>query len=112
MNLGSLQVVRFGDIPSLHEFLFENGVEHQTFWNELTRKGYAVPKLPIMDADTANLDDWLLYHYREHDQMAKLLNLQNPINLLDTDWNVEVDFYDWVSTHYIIHSQIISALGL
>lgn len=112
MNLADLEVVEFGNKESLHGFLFENGVQHQTFWNILTRQGFAIPKYPIIDADTDNLDDWLLVHDIEHQYFSQILGLNNPVNLIDTDWNVEIDFYDWVSTHYIIHNQIAQSLGL
>mgnify|MGYP006275490571 CR=1 FL=1 len=112
MNLADLEVVKFGDKESLNGFIFENGIEHKLFWNILTGKGYSIPKYPIIDADTDNLDDWLLIHYIEHKYFADILGLEDPNYLLDTDWNVEVDFYDWVGTHYIIHSEIAAKLGV
>jgi hypothetical protein len=39
------------------------------------------------------------------------LDLDNPFNLLDTDWNQEDDFYDWIQQHLLIHEQIARALG-
>jgi hypothetical protein len=32
--------------------------------------------------------------------------------MLDTDWNVRDDFYDWLNQHYNVHLQIASTLGL
>jgi hypothetical protein len=32
--------------------------------------------------------------------------------LLDADWNVEEDFYDWLGVHLTIHQQIASTLGV
>jgi hypothetical protein len=32
--------------------------------------------------------------------------------MLDTDWNVEEDFYDWLNEHYNVHTRIANALGL
>jgi hypothetical protein len=32
--------------------------------------------------------------------------------MLDTDWNVEEDFYDWLNQHYNVHQQIAVSLGL
>ena len=42
-----------------------------------------------------------LAHQVEHQAFASLLGLENPFNLLDTDWNVESDFYDWLNQHYL-----------
>jgi len=42
--------------------------------------------------------------------LAKILNLANPFQLLDADWNVEEDFYDWIGVHQDIHQQIAQAL--
>ena len=112
MNMESLSIVKFGDIESLEEFLFENGVQHRLFQQIFEDNGIAVPIFPIMEADPANLDDWLLSHNVEHQAFAQELGLDNPFNLLDTDWNVELDFYDWVSQHYAIHVQIAERLGL
>ena len=54
----------------------------------------------------------LLVHNVEHQAFASQLNLENPFNMLDTDWNVESDFYDWLNLHYNIHLQIAKSLGL
>jgi hypothetical protein len=112
MNLSSLASVKFGDRESLGEFLFENELEHRLFQNVFMDQGIRVPIFPIQDVDTTNLDDWLMAHQVEHQAFASLLGLENPFNLLDTDWNVENDFYDWLNQHYDIHTQIIAALGL
>jgi hypothetical protein len=32
--------------------------------------------------------------------------------MLDVDWNVEEDFYDWLASHLYIHEQIAQALNL
>jgi hypothetical protein len=53
-----------------------------------------------------------LPHQVEHQAFAALLELNNPFNLLDTDWNVEDDFYDWIASHLYIHQQIAASLGL
>ena len=112
MNMDSLSYVRFGDKDGLGEFLFENGVQHQLFYEILADKGIAIIKYPITDADTANLDDWLFVHNQEHEALATLLNLDNPFQLIDADWNVENDFYDWIGVHQTIHVQIAAALGV
>lgn len=110
--MNTLSIVKFGDIESLNDFLFENGIQHQTFWNNLASKGLAYDKLPIMDANPDNLDDWLLAHQVEHQALAGYLNLSNPFNMLDVDFNKEEAFYDWVGLHYTIHEQIANTLGI
>jgi len=112
MDFNTLSIVKFGDVESLDEFLFENGLQHQLFWNTLSAKGFTYNKFPIMDADTRNLDDWLLAHQVEHQALARYLNLENPFNMLDVDFNKEEAFYDWVGLHYTIHEQIAQSLGL
>ncbi len=112
MNFDTLSIVKFGDIESLNDFLFENGLEHQTFWNKLAQNNITYSKLPITDADPSNLDDWLLAHQVEHQALAEILGLENPFNMLDVDFNNEEQFYDWVGTHYTIHQEIATALGL
>ena len=112
MNMDDLSYVKFGDRDGLGQFLFENGVQHQLFYEVLADKGIAVIKYPITDADTANLDDWLFVHNQEHQALASLLNLDNPFQLLDADFNVEDDFYDWLGVHQDIHQQIAQALGV
>ena len=110
--MDSLSIVKFGDRDSLGEFLFENGVQHKLFQETFMDAGFDVPVYPLIDANIDNLDDWLQVHQVEHQAFATLLGLNNPFNLLDTDWNVELDFYDWVSQHYAIHVQIAERLGL
>ena len=112
MNMETLSIVKFGDVDSLGEFLFENGVQHKLFQETLQRKGVNVPVYPIMDADVNNLDDWLLAHQVEHQAFAKILNLNNPFNMLDVDFNKEDDFYDWVASHLYIHQQIAASLNV
>ncbi len=112
LNLDSLSFAKFGDKDSLGVMLWENGVEHQLFYEMLADKGQLVTKYPITDADTANLDDWLFVHNQEHESLARILNLDNPFQLLNADWQVEDDFYDWVGVHYEIHRQIADALGV
>ena len=112
MDMESLQVVAFGDPESLKLFLFENGLQHKLFWQQLNANGIETPQYPIIDADTNNLDDWLLVHQNMHQVLAESLNLNNPFFLLDSDWNVEIDFYDWIANHYDIHVQIAQTLGI
>ena len=112
MNFEVLSYVKFGDKDGLGEFLFENGVQHQLFYEQLADAGILIQKYPITDADTKNLDDWLFVHNQEHQAIATLLNLDNPFQLLDADWNVEDDFYDWIGVHQTIHQQIAAALGV
>ena len=108
----SLSIVKFGDVDSLQEFLFENGVQHYLFWNVLADSNVLYPKYPITDAYIENLDDWLLAHQQEHQALAGYLDLSNPFNMLDVNFNVEQDFYDWLGTHLTIHEQIVATLGL
>lgn len=112
MNMETLSIVKFGDVDSLGEFLFENGQQHLLFRNTFYDAGILVPAYPITDANTENLDDWLLAHQVEHQAFASLLELNNPFNMLDVDWNVEDDFYDWVASHLYIHQQIAVSLSL
>ena len=62
MDFETLSIVQFGDKDSLGQFLFENGIQHQLFRDTFFDAGIAVPAYPITDADTDNLDDWLLAH--------------------------------------------------
>ena len=112
MNFDTLSMVRFGDNDGLNEFLFENGTQHKLFQETLMDQGVSVPIYPITDANTANLDDWLLAHQVEHQAFANLLGLNNPFNMLDVDFNNESDFYDWIASHLYIHEQIAASLGL
>ena len=112
MNFDTLSIVKFGDIESLNAFLFENGTQHQLFWDTLAKNNLPYSKLPIADADPANLDDWLLAQQVEHQALAQYLNLSNPFNMLDVDFNKEEEFYDWVGLHYTIHQQIAAVLGV
>jgi len=112
MNFEALSYVKFGDKDGLGEMLFENGIQHQVFYEILADKGIAIQKYPLTDADIDNLDDWLLIHNQEHESLATQLGLDNPFQLLDSDWNVEDDFYDWIGVHQTIHQQIAAALGI
>lgn len=108
----TLSIVKFGDVDSLGEFLFENGMQHRLFQQIIMDQGVSVPVFPLTEADPDNLDDWLLAHQVEHQAFANILQLENPFNLLDSDWNKEEDFYDWVANHYYIHEQIVAALNI
>jgi len=112
MDFDALSIVKFGDVESLNVFLFENGQQHYYFQRTFQQKGIAVPIFPIIDANTDNLDDWLLSHQVEHQAFSQILNLNNPFNMLDVDFNDETSFYDWLSTHLYIHQQIAAALNL
>jgi len=78
----------------------------------LNRKGIQTPFYPIGDIDPSNIDDWLLLHNQMHESLASILRLDNPFQLLDADFNVEDDFYDWLGVHQDIHQQIAQALGV
>jgi len=110
--MNTLSIVKFGDVESLNDFLFENGTQHYLFQQKFMQKGISVPVFPLIDADTSNLDDWLLAHQVEHQAFAKLLGLNNPFNMLDVNFNNENDFYDWIGTHLTIHQEIATALNL
>ena len=50
-NMDALSQVRFGDPDGLNEFLFENGIQHQSFAERLQDLGFQVPRYPLIDAD-------------------------------------------------------------
>jgi hypothetical protein len=112
MNMDTLATPIFGEPDSLLDFLFENGIQHQAFAERLIDAGAQIVRYPIMDADPQDLDDWLQIHQLEHQQFANILDLNNPFNLQDLDFNQEDDFYDWVNRHLLIHEQIARALGV
>jgi hypothetical protein len=112
MDMDNLSYVEFGDVDGLGVMLFENGVQHKLFYEQLADKGILIPQYPIIDADPENLDDWLFVHNQEHERLASQLNLDNPFQLINADWQVENDFYDWIGVHLSIHQQIVKVLGL
>jgi hypothetical protein len=112
MNMDNLSYVEFGDVDGLGVMLFENGVQHKLFYEQLADKGILIPQYPLIDADPDNLDDWLFVHNQEHERIASQLNLDNPFQLINADWQVEDDFYDWIGVHLSIHEQIVKVLGL
>jgi hypothetical protein len=103
--MDALSYVKFGDREGLAEMLFENGLQHRLFHQIITDTGVTYPNIN-------NLDDWLFVHNQEHESLASILILDNPFQLLDVDWNVEDDFYDWLGVHLTIHEQIAAALGV
>jgi hypothetical protein len=112
MDMDNLSYVEFGDVDGLGVMLFENGVQHKLFYEQLADKGILIPQYPLIDADPDNLDDWLFVHNQEHERLASQLNLDNPFQLINADWNVEDDFYDWIGVHLSIHEQIVKVLNL
>ena len=112
MDMNTLSTVEFGNVDALRAFLFENNTQHQVFAQELSLRGVSTPMLPILDANPDNLDDWLQLHNQIHERVASALGLDNPFNLVDSDWQVEGDFYDWIGVHTTIHQQILAALGV
>ena len=112
MNMNTLSIVEYGNNESLGEFLFENGLQHKLFQEVFMDSGISVPIYPIIDAQTDNLDDWLLAHQVEHQAFSGLLGLPNPFNMLDVDFNNETSFYDWLSTHLYVHQQIATGLNI
>jgi hypothetical protein len=112
MDMNNLSYVEFGDEDGLGVMLFENGVQHRLFYEQLADKGILIPQYPLIDADPENLDDWLFVHNQEHERLASQLNLDNPFQLINADWQVEDDFYDWIGVHLSIHQQIVKVLGL
>jgi len=98
MNFDTLSAVEYGNNDSLQEFLFENGLQHKLFQEVFMDGGVTVPIYPLIDAETDNLDDWLLAHQVEHQAFSSLLDLNNPFNMLDVDFNNESDFYDWLAS--------------
>ena len=112
MDFDALSTVEYGNNDALQVFLFENAMQHKLFQETFMDQGISVPIYPLMDAETKNLDDWLLAHQVEHQFFAGQLGLNNPFNMLDVDFNNESDFYDWVASHLYIHQQIAASLGL
>jgi len=112
MNMDDLSYVEFGDVDGLGVMLFENGVQHKLFYEQLADKGILIPQYPLIDAEPDNLDDWLFVHNQEHERLASQLNLDNPFQLINADWQVEDDFYDWIGVHLSIHQQIVKVLKL
>lgn len=112
MNMQDLNAVEWGNTESLQVFLLENALQHQLFRNTLAGLNVRTPSYNLFDMQIENIDDWMLPHQDEHQAFAQLLGLDNPINLLDMNWNNEEQFYDWISDHYFIHAAIAGGLGL
>ena len=117
MNLSSLTIVTFGDAESLKEMLWENALQHDLFAKLMAQSTnpvfpYGPPRYPLAEADPDNLDDWLQVHYLVHRAEDELLGLETPVNMLDTDWNKETDFYDWVNYHANAHAQRVAYFSL
>ena len=113
MNIDDLAAVEYGDIEGFNRFSFENAQQHQLFSDVIARDlSIVIPRYPLTDADPEDVDNWLLAHYQEHQAIGSALNLDISINLLDTDWRKEEDFYDWLNLHYLMHEGIIKTLGL
>jgi hypothetical protein len=112
MNMDAISLVRHGDTDSLQAFALENGLQHQLFADTLADLDIRIPKFPIIDINPNDIEDWLLAHQVEHQAISAELGLSNPVNLLDSNWNDEDSFYDWIGTHLSLHQQIVVALGL
>ena len=112
MNMNDLNSVEWGDTEGLQVFLLENALQHNLFKTTLSAQNKLTPSFNLFDIQIENIDDWLLPHQDEHQVFASYLNLSNPINLLDMNWNSEDQFYDWLSDHYYIHVNIAKSLGL
>ena len=112
MNMDNLSTVEFGDQDGLRVMFFENQIQHQLFYNILADQNIISAFYPLGDAEFTDLDDWLLMHWNQHFSLADLLSLTSPFELIDTDWNQEDDFNDWVQQHLLIHQNIAATLGV
>ena len=112
MNMQDLNSVEWGDTEALQTFLLENSLQHQLFRTTFAQQGLKTPSYNLFDLQIENTDDWMLPHQDEHQSFSAYLGLQNPINLLDLNWNNEEQFYDWITDHYNIHYSIAATLGL
>ena len=112
MNMQDLNSVEWGNTESLQVFLLENALQHSLFRTTFAGMGLKTPSYNLFDMQIENIDDWLLPHQDEHQAFSSYLGLQNPINLLDMNWNNEEQFYDWISDHYFIHYSIAATLGV
>lgn len=110
--MNDLSSVQWNDEEGLQIFLMENALQHQLFRSTLGTKGFPTPSFNLFDLQIENIDDWMLPHQNEHEAYAEILGLDNPINLLDMNWNDETQFYDWMADHYYIHTAIAASLGL
>lgn len=110
--MDNLSTVEFGDQDGLRVMIFENQMQHQLFYNILADQNIISTFYPLGDAEFTDLDDWLLMHWNQHFNLADLLSLASPFELIDTDWNQEDDFNDWVQQHLLIHQNIAAALGV
>ena len=81
MNFETLSTVKFGDVDSLGEFLFENGTQHKLFQETFMDLGISVPVYPITDASVDNLDDWLLAHQVENATVGSGYNAMSAGNV-------------------------------
>jgi hypothetical protein len=112
MNMNDLNAVQWGDVEGLQVFLLENALQHQRFKAAFTLQGIQPPSFNLFDVDVENIDDWLLPHQNEHQFFSAVLGLSNPISLLDSNWNNEEQFYDFISDHYFVHAAVAASLGI
>lgn len=111
MNMNDLNSVEWGDAEGLQVFLLENALQHDFFKRSFLERGLKPPSFNLFDIDIDNIDDWSLPHQNEHQFFSSVLGLGNPISLLDSNWNNEEQFYNFLSDHYFVHLSIASALA-
>ena len=57
MDFEALSTVEYGNDDALQVFLFENGLQHKLFQEIFMDNNISVPVYPLIDANTANLDE-------------------------------------------------------
>ena len=112
MNMGVIGDIPFGDEDAMLVFLGEHAICHSDVNAHISKKYGPAPLLYPLDGSEEMDADWLLMHYRTHQNLNRRLGIAGLPDLADIDMNDESQFYTWVEVHNLEHAKINYALGI
>lgn len=110
MNLFTIADVDPKDPASVHEFLDNNALAHQSIHNALLEQGFVTPQWPL--TYEAIDHDFLELNAAECRAWAGVLNLTVPANISTVDPEDAAAMADWFNDYQLFLARAAAQVGL
>lgn len=111
MDMSIFNLAPHGNAVSMQEFVLENALSHSQISERIAKGGVILPAFPISTLGE-NQQEWLTNHFMMHQAEFQQIGLTGLPQLDQVDFDDEMQYYDWMEMHALVHNAVNQALGI